>query len=87
MANSLDKVFDPNFKQVINSKTGLLENIRYVDDVRNLFESNRNYLSKELRQMDLPIEPLHSEGGYFLIADVTKCKNLIPEKYLTTHDY
>ena len=37
--------------------------------------------------MDIPIEPLHSEGGYFLNADVSKCRHLIPERYLTTHDY
>ena len=37
--------------------------------------------------MDIPMEPIHCEGGYFLFADISKCKSLIPEKYLTTHDY
>jgi aspartate/methionine/tyrosine aminotransferase len=35
----------------------------------------------------LPLEPLISEGGYFLLADVSKCKQIIPQKYLLSHDY
>lgn len=37
--------------------------------------------------MDLPLEALTTEGGYFIICDVSKCKPYIPEKYLTTKDY
>jgi len=37
--------------------------------------------------MDLPWEPLPAQSGYFLMADVTKCKSLIPTKFFETHDY
>jgi aspartate/methionine/tyrosine aminotransferase len=37
--------------------------------------------------MDLPVEALTTEGGYFIICDVSKCKPYIPAKYLTTNDY
>lgn len=36
---------------------------------------------------DLPVEPLKSESGYFLMVDVSKCRDLIPEKFLKTHDF
>lgn len=37
--------------------------------------------------MDLPMKPLPCMAGYFLMADVSGCKDLIPEKYFKTHDY
>lgn len=33
------------------------------------------------------MEPLPTEGGYFLIVDISKCINMIPKIYLTTHDF
>jgi len=81
VANSLDKAFSKDFKEV-NGKS-----VSYSEDVKNLFESNRNYLDKALREMPLPFKPLHCEGGYFLIADISECRHLIPERYLKTHDY
>lgn len=40
-----------------------------------------------LKKSKLPIEPLPCESGYFLIADISKCANLIPKKYLESHDF
>ena len=37
--------------------------------------------------MALPWEPLHCNSGYFMMVDVSKCRNLIPKKYFETHDY
>jgi hypothetical protein len=37
--------------------------------------------------MDLPWEPLPCYSGYFLMVNIEKCKPLIPEKYLNSHDY
>lgn len=37
--------------------------------------------------MELPFKPVDCEGGYFLMADISECKHLIPERYLTSHDY
>ena len=36
--------------------------------------------------MDLPWEPLPCQAGYFMIADVTKCRDLIPKIYFQTHE-
>jgi aspartate/methionine/tyrosine aminotransferase len=33
------------------------------------------------------MEPLSCEGGYFLLADISKCRDLIPAKYFESHDY
>jgi len=47
----------------------------------------RDLLFKGIKDLELPIEPLQSESGYFLMADISKCKDLIPAKYLESHDY
>jgi len=44
-------------------------------------------MSNAFKSMDLPVDVINTEGGYFIILDVTKCKPYIPEKYLTTNDY
>lgn len=80
IANCLDKAFSADFKEVAGEK------ISYSEDVRRLFESNRDYLDKSLREMKLPFKPLKTEGGYFLIADISECLHLIPERYLKSHD-
>lgn len=47
----------------------------------------RDYLSTEIKEMDLPWEPLPAESGYFMMVDVSKCKPLIPKSYFESHDY
>ena len=37
--------------------------------------------------MGIPIKPLTVEGGYFIMADVSACRDVIPKKYLESHDY
>lgn len=37
--------------------------------------------------MDLPWEPLPCHSGYFMMVDITKCKDVIPQSYFETHDY
>jgi aspartate/methionine/tyrosine aminotransferase len=76
-ANSLDQM-----NQLGESGTS------YMEDLVALFESNRNYLMKELVSIkNLPWEPLSCEGGYFVMVDITKCMDQVPEKYKTSHDY
>ena len=36
---------------------------------------------------ELPVEPLLSESGYFIMIDVSKCKDIIPERFLKSHDF
>ena len=33
------------------------------------------------------MKPSIAEGGYFLMADISACEELIPKKYLESHDY
>lgn len=42
---------------------------------------------KGLLESGLPIELMTVEGGYFLMMDVSKCRELIPEKYFKSHEY
>jgi len=47
----------------------------------------RDYLSNEINEMDLPWTPLPCNSGYFLLADISKCKKLVPKRFFETHDY
>lgn len=44
-------------------------------------------MSKEFAEMPIPCKPIRCDSGYFLILDVSACRDTIPQKYLTTHDY
>ncbi len=37
--------------------------------------------------MAMPWKPVYCQGGYFLMADITACTDLIPDKYKASHDY
>merc|ERR1712166_841802 len=54
---------------------------------RQDFTAVRDFLTQEMREMDLPWEPLPTQSGYFLLTDVSKCRDLIPDHYFRTHDY
>lgn len=40
-----------------------------------------------LRLKNLPWKAVVSEGGYFVVFDISECISLIPEIYLTTHNF
>lgn len=40
-----------------------------------------------LTKIGYPIKPVPCESGYFVMADVSEMKDLIPKKYLETHDF
>ena len=82
----LGRAFEKGWKEVTN-KDGQVESINYVQETSRIVEENRDYLYSELKKIDVPWEPLNTEGGYFLILNVSKMKQYIPEEYLTTHDY
>lgn len=44
-------------------------------------------MTKALTEMAMPWKPVYCQGGYFLMADITDCIGLIPDKFKTTHDY
>ena len=33
------------------------------------------------------MKPSIAEGGYFLMCDISACRDIIPKKYLESHDY
>ena len=33
------------------------------------------------------MKPVPCDGGYFLMVDISDCKPLIPERFLSSHDY
>lgn len=70
--------------ETIPYKNGL----SYVASVRSKFQAVRDFMIKSLTEnFDLPVAPLKSESGYFIMVDVSNCKSLIPQKFLETHDY
>jgi hypothetical protein len=34
-----------------------------------------------LKKLDLPVKTLQCDSGYFLMVDISECKDLIPEKF------
>jgi len=59
----------------------------FLNTAKANFTEVRDYLTQELMDMPLPWEPLSVESGYFLMADITKCRDLIGKKFLESHDY
>jgi len=54
--------------------------------MRTQFECNRDILVN-LKLKRLPWKPFSSEGGYFVIYDISDCIDLIPQLYLNSHDF
>ena len=45
-------------------------------------------MHKQLKEgFDIPVEPLNSESGYFILLDISKCKDVIPKRYTESHDF
>jgi len=59
----------------------------YREYVRKTFESSYQHLCDTLANCKLPIKPLHADSGYFLMADISECRDLIDKKYFTKHDW
>ena len=45
----------------------------FISNAQKQFTEVRDYLTKEVSEMDLPWEPLPSQSGYFMMADIRKC--------------
>ena len=59
----------------------------YIESIVKGFQDVRDLLYDGFKTLDIPVEPVPTEAGYFLMVDISKCKDVIPEKYLSTHDY
>jgi len=61
--------------------------VNYVESTRDLFCANRDFIASALSEMAMPWTPVPVEGGYFLMADITACSDLIPDVYKNSHEY
>lgn len=77
MSKSLDRINVPDYK----------DGLSYVDSVCKEFQEVRDLFIKELKKIDLPIKTLNCESGYFLMADISACKDLIPSQFKESHDF
>ena len=83
----LHKFFEKGYATITDEATGEKTELSYAENTRQIMMENRNWLYNELKQIDAPWEPMMSEGGYFLLLNISKMVPLIPEKYFMTHDY
>jgi aspartate/methionine/tyrosine aminotransferase len=51
------------------------------------FQNSRDIWMEGLKNSALPIVPLKVEAGYFVMCDVSGCKDLIPAKYFESNEY
>jgi len=75
----LDIAFEPGYE----GQSG----VSYAQDTSNYYEANKDYLMKELSSINLPWRPIESDGGFFLLADISDCVDIIPDKYKNTIQY
>ena len=68
ISKSLKKAFEPD------PQTGTI----FVDLSKHNFSAVRDFLYKELKEMDLPWEPLPCHSGYFMMVNIEKCKDMVP---------
>lgn len=46
-----------------------------------MFVANRDSITQAVTEMAMPWKPVFCQGGYFIMADVTDCRSLVPDKY------
>lgn len=64
------------------------EGLTYAECIREDFQKNRDYLVKALANPETyPMVPTECEGGYFLMVNISKCRDLVPKKYFENHEY
>ena len=68
------------------SSLQVVDEEKHVEKTKETFEEVRDYLFKEVSEMELPWVPLPCYSGYFLMADISKCRSLIPDKYFESHE-
>lgn len=51
------------------------------------FKKSHDILVEGLKASSLPIKPIPAFGGYFIFADISELKELVPEKYFKQEEY
>jgi len=77
MAKSLDKTLEVGYQNGLSYEKAVCKEFQ---DVRDLY-------TNELKKLDLPVKLLPCQSGYFIMMDISECKDLIPDKYKTSHDF
>lgn len=58
------------------------EKVSLIDYMKDRFETNRDFITRELSTLPLPLKPIPIQGGHFFMLDVGECRSLIPTAYL-----
>ena len=77
MSRCLDKTTVPGYK----------DGLSYEESVCQEFQAVRDMFIEGLKKLDLPVKTLQCDSGYFLMVDISECKDLIPEKFKQSHDF
>ncbi|CAI2369728.1 unnamed protein product [Moneuplotes crassus] len=59
----------------------------FVDFEKADFEKSHEILIKGLEESPLPIKSIPASGGYFIFADISELRDMIPEKYFEQQEY
>ena len=78
MGNSLEQCTVPNYNEARDS---------FVQTSAKMLVENRDSLAQAITNSEIPWKPVLCQGGYFMMADVSECRDVIPEQYLLSHDY
>lgn len=55
--------------------------------VKHEMKKSHDILVKGIKDSGLPIKPISAQGGYFIMADISQCRDLVPEKYFIQQEY
>ena len=60
----------------------------YFEYLRQTFKSSRDILIDDLKKAThIKFDPIESDSGYFMTADISQNKDKIPSEYLKTGSY
>lgn len=59
----------------------------FIEYLRNDFKKTHDLLVDGINEIDLPIKPIPALGGFFILADVSELRDLIPKKYFKQEEY
>lgn len=72
-------------------KTALEEEYKgfksFIEYQKDDFKKSHDILVKGLEESSLPFKPIPADGGYFIFADISEFRDLIPEKYFKNEEY
>lgn len=61
--------------------------VSYPAFITKSFQDTRDMMIEEFKKLDFPIKLMVPESGYFIMADISECKDMIPQKYFESNEY